>query len=92
MNSPHVDEILGEGDGVRVSGNGDGAVSWSALALLTITNADHGTGYLAYLSDLGASLADDAADQFIGHRHLVRLIVSCGLLPIRVVGAQLTAR
>lgn len=92
VNLPHVDEILGEGNGVRVAGNGDGAVGGSALALLTITDADHGAGYLAYLRDLGTSLANDATDQLIGHCHLVRLVISCRLLPICVVGAQLTTR
>lgn len=90
--SPHVDEILGERHGVRIAGDGDGAIRGGALALFAIANAYHGTGYLAYLGDLGAALADNAANQLVRHGHLVRLIVGGRLLSaVLVVGAQLTA-
>lgn len=71
--SPHVDEVLGERDRVRIAGYGDGPVGDAILAVVAVGDADHGAGYLTDLCDLGAALADDAADQLVRHGHLVRL-------------------
>lgn len=89
---PHVDEVLGERDRVRVASDGYSTICGSTLALLAIADAYHGTRYLTYLCYFRATLSYYATDQFVRHRHLVSLIVGRWLLSIRVVGAQLTTR
>ena len=45
--SPHVDEILGQGHGLAVAGDGDGAVQVGrGVAVLAIGDSDHGSGQL----------------------------------------------
>lgn len=90
--SPHVDEILRQRYGVRISSYGDSAIRRSALPLLAIADTDHGAGDLTNLSDLGATLADYATDQLVWHGHLVRLIVRRRLLSVRVACTKLAAR
>lgn len=85
--SPHADEILCQCHSVRISGNGDRTIRGATLPLLAVADSDHGAGDLAYLRDLGAAFADDAADKLVRHCHLVRLIVRRWLLPVRVAGA-----
>lgn len=43
VDSPHVDEVLGECDRVRVAGDGYGAIRGPAFAFFAIANAYHGT-------------------------------------------------
>lgn len=53
---PHVDEILSQGDGVRVAGNGDGPVRAATLAFLAVRYPDHSAGYLTDLGYLSTAL------------------------------------
>ncbi len=41
---PHVDQVLGQGNRLRVAGHGDGPVQAgaTALALFAVGDADHG--------------------------------------------------
>lgn len=72
---PHVDQILGESDRVRVTGNRDGPVGDSALSVVAVRDSDHRARNLSDFGDFGAAFADDAADQFVGHGHLVSLLI-----------------
>lgn len=60
--SPHVDEVLGERDRVRIAGYSDGPVGDAVLTVVAVGDADHGAGYLTDLGDLGTALADNATD------------------------------
>lgn len=73
LHSPHVDQILSERDGIGISADGDRAVSVAAFALLAVWNSNHGTRNLTNLGDLGASFANDAADQVVWHSHFMLL-------------------
>lgn len=53
---PHVDEILSQGDGVRVAGYGDGPVRTATLAFLAVRYPDHSAGYLTDLGYLSTAL------------------------------------
>lgn len=88
---PHIDEILCESDGVRISGDRNRSIRGAALPLLAITDPYHCAGYLTNLGDLGATLSDYTADELVRHRHLVGLIVRSRLLPVRVARTELTA-
>lgn len=90
--SPHVDQILGERHCVRIAADGDRAIGVAALAFLAVRDANHGAANLANLGDLGATLADYAADQVVRHGHLLLLRIGLRLLAaILVAGAQLRA-
>lgn len=90
LHLPHVDQILGERNRVRIAADRDRAIGVAALALLAVRDADHGAADLPDLGDLGAALADYAANQIVGHGHLLLLRIGLRLLlPILVAGAQL---
>ena len=125
---PHVDEILGQGDTLRVATDGDGPVQvGGGISVLTVGDSDHCPGELSAksyvtpvygntcgnfhrktifalkegcckvlvdqctsqtlilqqqiprppdLCHLGAAFADDAADELIGHGHLMALLLA----------------
>lgn len=73
--SPHVDQILSESNGVRISADGDGSVSVATFTFFAIWNANHGTGNLTNLSDLGSTFPNYATDQIIWHSHFMLLRV-----------------
>lgn len=78
--SPHVDQILSQCNRIGIAANGDSSIGIATLALLAIADPNHGPGYLAYLGDFSAALANNAPDQIIWHRHLMLLRI--GLRPI----------
>lgn len=85
---PHVDQILGQCDRVRIAGDGNRSVCVAAVALLAVGNAYHGAGNLANLCNLGATLTDNAAYQVVWHGHFVGLRLNWSYVAV-VVGSQL---
>lgn len=73
--SPHVDQILSQGNRICIAANRDCSISISTLALFTVRDAYHGTGNLTNFSYFRASLSNDAADQVIWHCHFMLLRV-----------------
>jgi len=88
---PHIDEVLRQSHCVRVASDGDSPVGCSSVSLLAVADANHRSAYLPDLSDLRASFADDAADEIVGHSHLVSLLVAVLLVAVWVVGPQLAS-
>lgn len=76
VDSPHVDQVLSECDGVRVSADCNRTIGVATLALFAIRNANHGTGDLTDFGDFSSTLPDDAADQIVWHSHFLLLRVS----------------
>lgn len=75
MDSPHVDQVLSERDGVGVAADCDRTIGVATLAFFAIRDANHGTGDLTDFGDFGSTLADDAADQVVWHSHFLLLRV-----------------
>merc|ERR1712071_567551 len=59
--------------------DGDGALC-AALTILTVGNTNHRTTDLPNFGNFGASLSDDATDEFVGNSHLLCLLrgACCG--------------
>lgn len=75
VDSPHVDQVLSECDGVGVSADCNRTIGVATLTLFAIRDANHGTGDLTDFGDFGSPFADDAADQIVWHSHFLLLRV-----------------
>lgn len=72
---PHIDQVLGKRDRIRIAGDGDGAIGDATLPIVAVRDTNHRTGDLSDFRYFGATFADDAPDELIGHRHLVCLLI-----------------